>query len=130
MPEEEFTKNADRYTDWPAERMNEIKTNWHNRQVGSKLVSSSSNLRVWHLNLGPGERMPFHRHDCDYFWTVLTDGKSRSYGHDGRVSNEDYHAGDTKHFSIGEGEYFVHDLENIGKTELIFVTVEFFRDDV
>ena len=31
---------------------------------------------------------------------------------------------DTKHFEFGPGEYMIHDLENIGNTDLIFTTVE------
>jgi hypothetical protein len=31
----------------------------------------------------------------------------------------------TRHGSLGKGEFTVHDLENIGDHELVFVTVEF-----
>jgi hypothetical protein len=34
-------------------------------------------------------------------------------------------AGQTSHLTYGPGEFKVHDLENIGDTELIFTTVEF-----
>jgi hypothetical protein len=37
----------------------------------------------------------------------------------------DYQAGDTKHLSFGPGEFMIHDLENIGSTDLLFTTVEF-----
>jgi hypothetical protein len=30
-----------------------------------------------------------------------------------------------RHFAFGPGEYLLHDLENIGPTELVFSTVEF-----
>ncbi|WP_262269845.1 hypothetical protein [Microvirga yunnanensis] len=36
-----------------------------------------------------------------------------------------YVAGQTSHLTYGPGEFKVHDLENIGDTELIFKTVEF-----
>lgn len=129
MTQEKYSKFADQYCDWPTEKSKEIKRNWNNREVGSELVSSHGPRKVWHLRLKPGERMPFHRHDCDYFWTVLTDGQSRSYKHDGLVNEVNYSSGDTKHFTIDKGEYFIHDLENIGETELVFVTVEFLRND-
>jgi hypothetical protein len=32
--------------------------------------------------------------------------------------------GQTKHLTFGEGEFMVHDLENIGDTDLVFLTVE------
>jgi hypothetical protein len=36
-----------------------------------------------------------------------------------------YLSGDTQHHRYGLGEFMIHDLENIGETELVFTTVEF-----
>ena len=36
-----------------------------------------------------------------------------------------YQPGETRHESYGKGEFKVHDLENIGGAELVFMTVEF-----
>lgn len=41
------------------------------------------------------------------------------------MSERDYQAGDTKHLAFGPGEFMIHDLENIGSTDLLFTTVEF-----
>jgi mannose-6-phosphate isomerase-like protein (cupin superfamily) len=117
--------NSDLYVNWPAERREEIVENWHNRQVGSRVVSETDQLRIWHLELEPGERAPFHRHDESYFWTVFGSGRSRSYYHDGSVVEADYQSGETRHFNFRNGDFMVHDLENIGDTPLKFVTVEF-----
>ena len=32
--------------------------------------------------------------------------------------------GQTRHFHFGPGEYLLHDIENIGDTDLVFTTVE------
>ncbi|WP_136443876.1 cupin domain-containing protein [Pacificoceanicola onchidii] len=117
--------NAELYADWPEDRRQEIVANWNNRNVGSRIVSETDTLRIWHLSLEPGQRAPFHRHQETYFWTILGEGKSRSHYHDGAVRDADYKAGDTKHFELNDGDFFVHDLENIGDTTLSFVTVEF-----
>jgi quercetin dioxygenase-like cupin family protein len=117
--------DAKLYLDWPEDRRAEIAANWHNRQVGSRVVSETPVLRIWHLTLNPGERAPFHRHSEPYFWTVLGEGRSRSHYGDGSVRDADYKAGDTKHFDLNEENFMVHDLENIGDTTLSFVTVEF-----
>ena len=61
----------------------------------------------------------------DYFWTALTAGAARSHYHDGRIAEVSYAAGDTQHHRYGPGEFMIHDLENIGETELVFATVEF-----
>jgi beta-alanine degradation protein BauB len=65
------------------------------------------------------------RHVLDYFWTAVTPGRARSHTQDGSVVEATYAAGDTRHFAYGTGEYKIHDLENVGDTDLWFTTVEF-----
>jgi hypothetical protein len=110
---------------WPRERVGELGANAFNGAVGDRLLSQSDRARVWSIRLAPGERIGFHRHVLDYFWTALTDGKARSHYGDGRVAETAYRAGDTQHFRFAAGEFMIHDLENIGETELAFMTVEF-----
>lgn len=93
--------------------------------VGNRLVSQSERVRVWSIALKPGERLGFHKHVLDYFWTAVTAGRGRAHFHNGSISEVDYVAGDTKHLSFDEGEFMIHDLENIGSTDLLFTTVEF-----
>jgi beta-alanine degradation protein BauB len=109
---------------WPRDLQDEIQRNVSNGCVGSRLVSETENLRVWHLTLQPGERIGFHRHVLDYFWTVMTDGAAKSNYHDGRTTVTHYKAGDTRHFTYGAGEFMMHDLENVGDAPLVFTTVE------
>ena len=33
--------------------------------------------------------------------------------------------GDTKHLTYGSGEFIIHDIMNIGETEMLFATAEF-----
>jgi mannose-6-phosphate isomerase-like protein (cupin superfamily) len=110
--------------DWPPELVAELQASGQNEAVGSRLVSEEAGVRVWHLHIPPGARLPFHRHSRDYFWTVLGPGRAKSRFGDGQVKLVEYQAGDTKHFALGPGESFIHDLENIGETDLVFVTVE------
>ncbi|MGU3663486.1 hypothetical protein ACLBX9_04775 [Methylobacterium sp. A49B] len=116
-------------TDWPEDIRAELTTNNLNGCVGQQLVSESDRVRVWSLRLGPGERIGFHRHVLDYFWTVLTDGRARSHFGDGTTRETAYKAGDTRHMTYGPGEFMVHDLENVGDSELVFTTVEFLDSD-
>jgi hypothetical protein len=90
-------------------------------------VSETDRVRVWHLSLDPGQRIGFHTHVLDYFWTALTPGRARSHYGDGDIRDVSYEAGDTKHHVYGAGEFMIHDLENIGDTPLIFATVEFLQ---
>jgi len=109
---------------WPKELQEEFERDNTLGVVGSVLVSETDRVRVWHLRLPPGKRCSFHRHVLDYFWTALTAGKARGYYDDGRIQDVTHYAGETKHFTFGKGESFVHSVENIGDTDLVFTTVE------
>jgi hypothetical protein len=41
------------------------------------------------------------------------------------VTHVTYEAGDTRHFAFDPGEFTVHDLENVGDSDLVFTTAEF-----
>ena len=96
-----------------------------NGTVGSRIVSENDRVRVWLIEMQPGERLPFHTHVMDYFWTATSPGRARSRYSDGKVAEVSYQVGDTRHFHFGRGESMTHDLENIGDTVLCFTTVEF-----
>lgn len=92
--------------------------------VGHTLVSADDRTRVWYIRLAPGDRIGFHRHVLDYFWTALTDGRAVSRRDGGAPAEKAYVAGETRHMRFAAGEYMVHDLENVGDRDLIFITVE------
>ena len=97
----------------------------NNPCVGSELVSESDRVRVWTIRLKPGQRFGFHRHVLDYFWTSVSGGRGRQHLMDGSTVEYTYKPGETRHETYGLGAYKVHDLENIGDRELVFMTVEF-----
>lgn len=105
-------------------RKSELEKAHLNGRVGHRLVSETNALRVWMISLAPGERIPYHCHVLNYFWTATTHGNARSHYSDGKVSETHYHVGDTRHYVFEKGEQMIHDLENIGTGELNFVTVE------
>src|SRR6201990_2847902 len=93
--------------------------------VGTTLLSENERTRVWIIRLAPGERIGFHRHVLDYFWTSVSGGRGRQHVHDGTTVEYTYQPGETRHETYGPGEFKVHDLENIGDSDLIFMTTEF-----
>jgi mannose-6-phosphate isomerase-like protein (cupin superfamily) len=109
---------------WSPELVAELQAAGTNGRVGNQLVSETAQYRVWLLTLQPGERLPFHTHVMDYFWTATSAGRARSRYADGRVEEPTYELGTTRHFSFATGESMTHDLENIGDTVLSFTTVE------
>lgn len=110
---------------WTEALRNELRGAAKNGKVGSRIVSETERVRVWLIELQPGERLPFHTHVLDYFWTATSAGQARSRYADGNVAEVSYAVGDTRHFSFGPGESMTHDLENIGDGVLSFTTVEF-----
>ncbi|RZW11853.1 MAG: hypothetical protein EX266_01835 [Rhodobacteraceae bacterium] len=110
---------------WSDALVQELKSAAGNGRVGSRIVSESDRVRVWLIEMQPGERLPFHTHVLDYFWTATTPGKARSRYSDGNVAEAEYAVGDTRHFQFAKGDSMTHDLENIGDTVLCFTTVEF-----
>src|SRR6185503_5469689 len=86
---------------WPRWISDEFEKNQSNGCVGTKLLSETERVRVWEIRLKPGERIGFHRHVLDYFWTAVTAGRGRSRMQDGTT------------------------VENTGEAELVFTTVEF-----
>jgi len=112
---------------WPADIAAEFEREAKspNPCVGNMLVSESDRVRVWMIRLAPGQRFGFHRHVLDYFWTSVNGGRGRQHVHDGTTVEYTYQPGETRHESYGPGECKVHDLENIGDDEMVFMTIEF-----
>ena len=55
----------------------------------------------------------------------MTASHGRQHLTDGTTVEYSYAPGETRHEGYGPGEFKVHDLENIGDGEMIFMTVEF-----
>ena len=73
----------------------------NNPCVGSMLVSENERVRVWMIQLAPGERFGFHRHVLDYFWTCVTGGRGRQHVNDGKTVEYSYAPGETRHETYG-----------------------------
>jgi quercetin dioxygenase-like cupin family protein len=122
-------KSSDRSekTAWPPAIAAEFEREkqYLNGCVGTTLISETDRVRVWMIRLAPGERIGFHRHVLDYFWTSVNGGRGRQHVHDGTTVEYSYQPGETRHETYGAGQYKVHDLENLGDKEMVFMTIEF-----
>ncbi len=116
---------------WPADIAAEFEREAKkpNPCVGSTLLSENERTRVWIIRLAPGERIGFHRHVLDYFWTSVSGGRGRQHVIGGTTVEYTYQPGETRHERYGPGEFKVHDLENLGDQEMVFMTVEFKDSD-
>ncbi len=114
-------ENYEGWTEDIKKEFDELASDGH---VGSQLLFENHRVRVWEIRLVPGQRWHAHQHALDYFWTAITAGRSRQRTYDGTTREVSYSPGDTRFYSFGPGESLLHDLENVGDTELVFSTVE------
>jgi hypothetical protein len=110
---------------WPPEALREFQTSADNDKIGQRVVFEDDQIRVWSIDLPPGERLPFHRHRRDYSWTCLTAGQGLTRYDTGEVFRVTYIRGDQAFYDHRSHGDFMHDLENIGSANLRFVTVEY-----
>jgi beta-alanine degradation protein BauB len=112
---------------WPAAIAAEFEREKLNNNpcVGTTLLSEDERVRVWIIRLKPGERIGFHRHVLDYFWTSVSGGRGRQHLMDGSTVEYTYKPGETRHETYPAGQFKVHDLENLGDKEMVFMTIEF-----
>ena len=116
------------FRDWSDAIRLEFKNNEFNGRIGTDLVFENSSVRVWHMTLKPGERMPVHRHVLTYLWTAITQGVSCSGPMTGRPTKATTTPGLTHFYDVGEGEFALHNLENVGDTTMVFCAVELKRE--
>lgn len=110
---------------WSPELRSELQTHTANPLVGTRLLLEDTRSRVWEIRLAPGERLAFHRHVLDYFWTCVSGGDALSHDDAGNVTSKRYGVAETRALSFGEGESMIHDLVNAGSEDIVFATVEF-----
>ena len=108
----------------PAEFQDELAVAVGNLEVGTRLWFQNDRIKVWEINLAPGERGPFHAHTRRYFWTVVEPGTGRQRSPDGTLKVRRYEVGDTQYSEPSLADPMIHDLENAGETTLRFITVE------
>ena len=102
----------------------ELKAAPENTQIGHQIWFENDRVRIWGINLAPGERVPFHCHKRTYFW-VCTDGtRGNQRFPTGEMETYDFAVGDVDFLDIEPGEQLIHDLENAGDKPLRFVAVE------
>ena len=107
-----------------AEREEELARAFDNFEIGSRRLFENERIRVWDIELAPGERLPFHRHRWSYFYRCHNGGRTRVRLPGGRGLEFDSVTDEVHFHAIGAEDIVVHDLENVGGDALRFTTVE------
>jgi len=108
----------------PSDLHQELLQNTGNQNVGDTLLFENDKVKVWHIQLQPGERIHYHRHNFDYFWVVLQDGSGLSHQEDGSAVSFAFTKNQTSFQNILANGSTIHDLENTGDGVLEFITTE------
>jgi uncharacterized cupin superfamily protein len=80
-------------------------------QVATELLYENDGVRVWIMDLAPGEESPYHRHLADYLFVYATPSliELRLDGQPWRT--EQYDDGYTQYVNVGEG--IAHQIKNV-----------------
>jgi uncharacterized cupin superfamily protein len=96
-----------------------------NTKVGHQVWFENDRVRIWGIDLAPGERVPFHCHTRTYFWVCVDGARGNQRFPTGDMETYDFGVGDVDFIDIKDGDKLIHDLENAGDSRLRFVAVEF-----
>ncbi|CDP52447.1 hypothetical protein [Devosia sp. DBB001] len=89
--------------------------------IGDEVIFENDTVRVWKLELQPGEIQAWHQHDLPYLVVPLTEGDNVMRFADGRVKPTAEKPGDALWREPG----MPHELENVGTARYANVLVEF-----
>ena len=83
-------------------------------EVGTRLLFENERVRVWDLQLAPGQSTGMHRHVHDYLYVVIGDGQLQAADAEGnRGKARDRQDGEVV-FNALDGEDAVHEALNVG----------------
>jgi hypothetical protein len=93
----------------PVEFAAELEDAERNREVGTKVLFENDRVRIWDLDLAPGDRVPFHCHATPYFFVCVDAGTGLSRFPDGNAMTMGYDEGFTWFDDVAHGPE-VHDI--------------------
>jgi hypothetical protein len=102
----------------------ELRVASENTKVGHTIWFENDRIRVWGIDLAPGERVPFHCHKRTYFWVCVDGARGNQRFPTGEMETYDFAVGDVDFLDVEPGGELIHDLENAGDSHLRFVAIE------
>lgn len=109
------------YECWSPNTLKEIANDQFSSDIGQPLFENKR-IKLWQIELGPKERLPFRKHSNSYSCNCLTDGLVLSRNINGEVDLLRFERGET-YFRECDAEA-IHDLENIGENTVVITIVE------
>src|SRR2546426_9072811 len=78
--------------------------------IGTRVLHEDKRVRVWEVELEPGQEHPLHEHTVPYVVVVLEGTRNRLTSIDGEVMEADERAGDVLLL-----EPAIHKIQNVGE---------------
>ncbi len=83
-------------------------------EIGTEVLFENDQIKIWDLQLAPGEAHGMHRHTNDYVLVFIGENRIRGVNQDGTTRFEqDMHDGDTFH-RVLDADEDIHDAVNVG----------------
>ena len=81
--------------------------------IGTELLFENDAVRVWSMELAPGQESPYHVHKLDYVYVYVTPSRLTFMGEPGQVEHvRDYGDGYVRYTAVGDG--IRHQISNVG----------------
>lgn len=95
--------------------------------AGGTLLFENDLLKLWEIQLYPGERLPFSRKNTNYLWTCVSGGQTVSYCHDGSINFYVFEKGESRFFNFRDKGH-VSDVQNTGENTILIHIIEYKRE--
>jgi hypothetical protein len=92
--------------------------------IGTELLFENEAVRVWSMELAPGEDSPFHRHTRDYLFVYTTPSRIAFVEPSGQLGEaREYADGFVNYLAVGDG--LTHQIRNVSDIPHRQILVEF-----
>jgi quercetin dioxygenase-like cupin family protein len=93
-------------------------------EIGTELLFENEAVRVWSMELAPGEDSPFHIHTRDYLFVYTTPSKIAFVERSGQLGEtRAYEDGFVNYLAVGDG--LTHQIRNVADIPHRQILVEF-----
>ena len=82
------------------------------RDVGTELLFENDRVRVWGMELAPGESSPYHRHESDYVYVYTTPSQISAHIPGEPEVARNYQESSVQYTEVGDG--IEHHITNAG----------------
>jgi hypothetical protein len=91
--------------------------------IGNRVLFENEHVRVWHLEVAPGNSSPLHTHMRPYFSVIIESARLQTAFADGSTSVDEDGIGDVVWFGLDDRTR-THTLTNIGATRCVARVIE------